>query len=84
MVRKITLLLLSVLVLTSYGFSQGGLGTLKGTVVDSESKEPIFNAVVSISKDGDIKGRAKTDFDGQFTIPSIEVGSYDVEVRNDA
>ena len=84
MVKKITLLLLSVLVLTSYGYSQGGLGTLKGTVVDSESKEPIFNAVVSISKDGEIKGRAKTDFDGQFTIPSIEVGSYDVEVRNDA
>lgn len=84
MIRKITLLLLSVFVTAIYSYSQGGLGTLKGTVVDSETKEPLIEAVVTISKDGEVKGRAKTDFDGEFTIPSIEVGTYDVEVRYSA
>lgn len=84
MIKKITLLLLSVFITAAYGFSQGGLGTLKGTVVDAESKEPIFNAVITLFKGEEVKARAKTDFDGQFMISSVEVGTYNVEVRNDA
>jgi len=83
MIRKITLLLLSTLLTTAYMFAQGGLGTLKGTLIDSETGEPIFDATITLYKGSEVKGRAKTDFDGKFQINSIEVGSYDVEARND-
>ncbi len=83
MIKKITLLLLSALLTTAYTFAQGGLGTLKGTLIDAETGEPIFDATVTLLKGDEVKGRAKTDFDGEFQINSIEVGTYDVEARND-
>ncbi len=84
MIQKITFLILSVLTTAFYGFSQGGLGTIKGTVTDVETKEPIPFSRVVLKKDGSIKGNANTDFDGKFQINSIEVGTYEVEVRNEA
>ena len=67
-----------------YSFGQSGLGTIKGTVTDAESKEPIFGCRVVLKKDGTVKGNATTDFDGKFQINSIEIGTYEVEVRNEA
>ena len=84
MIQKITLLILSVLATAVYGYSQGGLGTIKGTVTDVETKEPIPFSRVVLKQDGSIKGNANTDFDGKFQINSIEIGTYEVEVRNEA
>ncbi len=84
MIQKFTLLILSVLATAVYGYSQGGLGTIKGTVTDIETKEAIPFCRVVLKKDGSIKGNANTDFDGKFQINSIEVGTYEVEVRNEA
>lgn len=84
MIQKITLLILSVLATAVYGYSQGGLGSIKGTVKDVETKEPIFGCRVVLKKDGSVKGNATTDFDGKFQINSVEVGTYEVEVRNEA
>jgi hypothetical protein len=67
----------------SYGFSQTGLGTIKGTVSDNDTKEPIPFTKVIIKQNGLVKGGANTDFDGKFQINSIDPGSYDVEVRNE-
>ena len=83
MIQKITFLILSVLLTTAYGFSQGGLGTIKGTVTDGESKEPIPFCKVVLKKGTNISATATTDFDGKFQINSVEVGTYDVEVKND-
>jgi hypothetical protein len=84
MIQKFTLLILSVLATAIYGYSQGGLGTIKGTVTDIETKEAIPFCRVVLKQDGSIKGNANTDFDGKFQINSIEVGTYEVEVRNEA
>ncbi len=84
MIQKFTLLILSVLLTAVYGYSQGGLGTIRGTVNDVETKEPIPFCRVVLKKDGNIKANANTDFDGKFQINSIEIGTYEVEVRNEA
>lgn len=84
MIQKFTLLILSVFVTAVYGFSQGGLGTIKGTVTDAETHEAIPFSRVVLKKGGSVVGNANTDFDGKFQINSIEVGTYDVEVRNEA
>jgi hypothetical protein len=82
MKQKLTLLILSVLMTVSYGFSQGGLGTIRGTVTDAETNEPIAFALVLVKKEGSNKGKANTDFDGKFQVSSLEPGSYTVEVSN--
>ncbi len=83
MLRKLNLLLLSVLMTAAYGFSQTGLGTIKGTVNDGDSKQPIPFCKVILIQNGNIKGGANTDFDGKFQINSVSAGEYDVEVRNE-
>ena len=82
MLRKLNLILVSFLLTMSYGFSQTGLGTIKGAVTDSETNEPIENAKVKISLNGTVKGGAYTDEKGKFQINSVTPGSYDVEVGN--
>ena len=82
MLLKLNLLLVSVLLTVSYGFSQANLGTIKGTVTDSDTKQPIPFSQVILRSGESIKGGANTDFDGNFQISSIEPGEYDVEVRN--
>ena len=84
MLRKLQLLFLSVSLTAFYGFSQVGLGTVKGTVTDGESKSPLSFCKVMLIQGGSIKGGATTDAKGQFQINSVAAGTYDVEVRNDA
>ena len=83
MLRKLNLVLVSILLTMSYGFSQTGLGTLKGVVKDADTKEPIPFAKVVIKQGDNIKAGAETDFDGSFQINAINAGSYDVEISNE-
>lgn len=83
MLRKLNLLVLSVLLIASYGYSQTGLGSIKGTVTDGDTKQPIAFTKVILLENGNVKGGANTDFDGKFQINSISPGVYDVEVRNE-
>ena len=83
MLRKLSLVLVSVLLTMSYGFSQTGLGTLKGVVSDADSGEPIPFAKVVIKSGDNIKAGAETDFDGKFQINSVTAGTYDVEISNE-
>src|SRR3989338_4480093 len=82
MLRKLNLLLASILLTVFYGYSQSGLGTIRGTIVDKESKEALYGCIVAIKQNGTVKGNATTDFDGKFQINSITPGSYDVEISN--
>lgn len=84
MLRKLNFLLVSVLLTVSYGFSQTGLGSIKGVVKDGDTKQPIPFCKVVLFQNGSIKGGATTDFDGGFQINSVGAGSYDVEIRNEA
>jgi len=83
MLRKLNLLLVSVFLTVAYGYAQTGLGSIKGTVTDGDTKQPIPFAKVVIFQGGNVKGGANTDFDGKFQINSVGVGEYDIEVRNE-
>ncbi len=84
MLRKLNLLLLGVLFTVTYGFSQTGMGSIKGTVKDGDTKQPVAFAKVVLFQGGSVRGGATTDFDGKFQINSINAGSYDIEVRNES
>jgi hypothetical protein len=66
----------------SYGYSQTGLGSLRGLVTDKESGEAVYGCAILMFQNGIRKGAAKTDFDGKFQIDALEPGSYEVEIRN--
>ena len=51
--------------------------TLRGTVVDSKTKEPIPFCNVVVKQDGKTVGGANTDFDGIFSM-RLPVGVYDI------
>ncbi len=82
MVGKIKILLISVLMSSTYLFSQSGLGTVKGTVKDEANGQTLPLSKVLLIQNGNIKGGANTDFDGKFQINGVQPGIYDVEVRN--
>ena len=58
MVGKLKLLLLSVLFAGTYAFSQSGLGTLKGTIKDESSGQPIELSKVLLKQGDQIKSGA--------------------------
>ncbi|HPE86876.1 MAG: carboxypeptidase-like regulatory domain-containing protein [Bacteroidales bacterium] len=76
MLKKLLLTLGIVLFTSVIVFAQDG--TLKGQVLDAESKEPIPFANVVVMVDGIQKGGSATDFDGNYTIKPIVPGRYDV------
>lgn len=80
MLRKLNLIVVSLLLTMSYGFSQTGLGTIRGTVTDGDSKKPVEFAKVKVQLNGSTKAGAITDEKGEFQINSVAPGSYDVEV----
>lgn len=55
-------------------------GTIKGTIVDPKTKEPVSFANVVAKQDGKQVRGTVTDFDGNFTIKPLNVGKYDIEV----
>jgi hypothetical protein len=83
MLRNLFFLLAVVVCTASYSYSQSGLGTLKGHVKDSKSKDDLYGAKVLLKQNGAIKNGANTDADGKFQLNSIAPGSYDVEFRLD-
>lgn len=82
MIRKLYLLIFNIILSVGIAFSQAGSGSIQGTVIDSETNEPIPYASVGISQGGIIRGSTTTDFDGKFQFPSVTAGSYDVEIRS--
>ncbi len=56
-------------------------GTMKGTVTDAKSKEPMPFVNVIAKQDGKQVLVGVTDFDGIFTIKPLPVGKYDLEVK---
>lgn len=81
MLRKLSLLFVSTLFVVTSLFAQTGQGTLKGSVIDGKTKEPVPFANIVLLQNDEMKGGAQTDFDGKFIINSLEPGSYDVEIK---
>lgn len=57
-------------------------GTMKGTITDAKTKEPLPFVNVVAKQDGQQIRGGQTDFDGVFTIKPLPVGKYDIEVSS--
>lgn len=81
MLTNLRLILTSLILCTGFAFAQTGSGSIKGTIKDKESGEPLPFVKVVVMQNGQQKGFASTDFDGKFLISSLAPGEYDVEAR---
>lgn len=79
MQRKVYLLLALVLFSVTGALAQANSGTLKGKVIDKDTKEPLPFANVVVYLNGNLVTGASTDFDGEYTIKPIDPGTYDVQ-----
>jgi outer membrane receptor protein involved in Fe transport len=68
----------------SYGFSQSGSGSIRGTIKDATSKAPIEGAKVILRSGTEVKGKTITDENGKFQFDAVLIGTYDVETSNTA
>jgi hypothetical protein len=69
--------LIAIVVMMFFSFgTKAQNGTVRGTVIDEKTKEPIPFASVAIEKDGKIITGASADINGNYTIDSIPAGSY--------
>src|SRR5690554_1558628 len=82
MIRRLYFLFLSIALSAGTVFGQAGNGTIKGSVIDGQSSEPIPFVKIVLYQGGIIKGGTESDFDGKFQFPSISSGTYDVEFRS--
>ncbi len=72
--------LLLFLTLLITGAAAIGQTSLQGKVTDQESGEPIIFGNVAIYRNGVLTTGTETDFDGNYSLTSIDPGTYDVEV----
>jgi len=77
MFRKVLLTIGLLLVTQAVALAQG---TIKGTITDESTGEPLISANVVIKQDGQLITGARTDFEGNYTIKGVQVGKYDIEV----
>ncbi len=56
-------------------------GTLKGTVTEEKTNQPIPFANIIVESGGKSYGAASTDFDGSYSIKPIPAGKYDVKAQ---
>lgn len=70
---------LSLILCSGFISAQIGSGTLKGTVTDQESGEPLPFVNVIVRLNGNTVTAGQTDFDGKYSIKPIEPGSYEIE-----
>lgn len=57
-----------------------GQGTLKGTITDRKTGEPLLTCFVVLKQNGQIITGGRTDFDGIYTIKGVKEGIYSVEI----
>ncbi|MEA3504394.1 MAG: TonB-dependent receptor, partial [Bacteroidota bacterium] len=77
MLRNLLLTIGVILTTSLFVFSQSG--SLKGKIVDKDTKEPIPFANIIIEYGGAQQGGATSDFDGNYSIKPINPGSYSVK-----
>lgn len=79
MLRNLLLAIAVVLTAHVLVFSQSGSGSLKGKIVDKQTKEPIPFANVVVEVGGIQMGGATSDFDGNYLIKPVPPGKVDVK-----
>ena len=79
MLRKL-LTVLALIGISSYSIAQSQSGTLKGTITEYDTGEPVPMANIVIELNGSVIDGAVADFDGKYTIKPIDPGRYTVKV----
>ena len=80
MIKKLLLSTIALFLFTFSSFAQPSGGSIKGKVLDElDDGFPFVN--VALYQNGNIKGGAQTDFNGQFKISNISAGSYDLVIK---
>jgi len=67
-------------VLSLWGLFAAAQTSLQGKVTEEETGEPLIGAYVVLNKNGVFVTGTSTDIDGNFNIPNLDPGTYDVEV----
>jgi len=80
MEKKSILLLLALLTILFISFTQANNGSIKITVTDAKTKEPLPFANVTVYKDKIQKYNATTDMDGNAIIREVAADKYNVKV----
>lgn len=73
-------LIAAALCLGTTSMAQGHTQTVRGTVVDSDTREPLIGATVVVKNTDPSIGNT-TDLDGRFILSNVPVGRIDVQVR---
>lgn len=74
------LLLPAILMMTTVTKAQVNTQTVRGTVVDSDTHEPLIGATVMVPGSDPLIGTT-TDLDGRFTLNNVPAGRIDLQVR---
>jgi len=79
MKKLLPLLIIFQFVISSFAFASG---TIKGTVTDRKTGEPLVGATVKLkSKDKGFKASTGVGLDGTFVFKNIPAGTYEVEAN---
>lgn len=81
MQNKVYALLVLALTLSLGVFGQTNSGTLKGKVLDKDTKEPLPFVTVIVYLNGNTVNGGTTDIDGEYTIKPVDPGAYDVNFQ---
>ena len=69
------LILLFSISITAFAQESNLTGSIKGKVLDSETKQPLIGVSVYLP---DLKTGCTTDLEGEYSLPKIKVGSYNL------
>ncbi|MBC8342613.1 MAG: carboxypeptidase-like regulatory domain-containing protein, partial [Bacteroidetes bacterium] len=78
MIRKLTFIVLGVISVVTVSFAQSSYGTLVGKVTDAGTGEELIGANVVVILEGNQKGGASTDINGDYIIKPIPPGQYNI------
>ena len=73
------IIILLLLFITDFAFSQTVTQTVKGKVFDSETQTPLIGATVVVLDIYPLLG-ATTDLDGNYKISNVPIGRYNVKI----
>ncbi|MCB0793433.1 MAG: TonB-dependent receptor [Flavobacteriales bacterium] len=78
MMRTLIFLMTCLMMFTA--LAQAPTGTVRGTVLDTDSRQPLIGATVLVEGSQPLIG-ATTDLDGRFNLPNLPSGRLDLIVR---
>lgn len=76
---KQNFLILIALLIAQTVFSQPVTQTIKGKILDNETQIPLYGATIVILDSDPLIG-VITDFDGNFRIPNVAIGRYNLQI----